>query len=218
LNSQKLRRIVAMIAPRAMRLVLAGCMVVLMLGTGHAQSSGAQGVVDHFYTVLLQAMKNGPALGPRGRFQQLEPEIRADFDLASMTRLAVGAAWRHLSSDDRQRLRDAFTRYTTATYAQNFDSWSGEKLEVTGQRDGGFGTIVESRIVKSDGEPVQMDYLMHDNGGKWQIADIYLTGTISQLANLRSQFSAILARDGVGGLIASLNSKADMLVAAAETR
>jgi phospholipid transport system substrate-binding protein len=165
--------------------------------------------------VLLQTMKAGPELGPRGRFQRLEPVIRADFDLSSMTRLAVGSAWSHLSPDDQQRLKDAFARYTIATYAQNFDSWSGEKLEVTGVRQDPFGTIVESRIVKSDGEPVPMNYLMRDNNNKWQIADIYLTGTISQLANLRSQFSAILARAGVSGLIASLNSKADMLVASA---
>jgi phospholipid transport system substrate-binding protein len=61
-----------------------------------------------------------------------------------------------------------------------------------------------------------MNYLMRRNHDTWRIGDIYLAylaGTISQLANLRSQFSAVLAREGAEGLIGSLNRKADMLLA-----
>ena len=58
-----------------------------------------------------------------------------------------------------------------------------------------------------------MNYLMRQNNGDWQIGDIYLTGTISQLATLRSQFSSVLARDGIASLITLLNSKAQSLTA-----
>jgi len=53
---------------------------------------------------------------------------------------------------------------------------------------------------------------MLQNGDLWQVADIYLTGTISELATLRSQFTSVLAREGVDGLIATLNRKTDMIV------
>ena len=42
-------------------------------------------------------------------------------------------------------------------------------------------------------------------------ADIYLDGAISEVATRRSEFAAILRADGVDGLIAALNRKADML-------
>jgi len=58
-----------------------------------------------------------------------------------------------------------------------------------------------------------MNYLMRQNDGGWRIADIYLTGTISQLATLRSQFSSVIARDGFAGLMTLLNSKAQTLTA-----
>ena len=71
--------------------------------------------------------------------------------------------------------------------------------------------IVQTRIVKSNGEPVHINYLMRDN----KIADVYLNGTISELATRRSEFASILRTRGINGLIAMLNTKADALSARA---
>ena len=58
---------------------------------------------------------------------------------------------------------------------------------------------------------------MRENGGAWQIADVYLTGTISELATRRAEFTAVLRRDGVDALIATLNSKAGGTTVAARS-
>jgi phospholipid transport system substrate-binding protein len=58
---------------------------------------------------------------------------------------------------------------------------------------------------------VNINYLMRQNNGGWQIADVYLNGTISELATRRSEFSAILHAQGINGLIEALNSKAAAL-------
>lgn len=222
MHSHTLQRLCAIAGLRAARFAAVVMVALLSLGaladTARAQPPAPEDVVRQFYAVLLQTMQNGPTLGPQGRYQQLAPVVRNDFDLPSMTRLAVGVAWSRLSPQEQQQVTDGFARYITASYAQNFDSYSGEKLEVTGARKSGYGAIVETRIVKPDGEPVTINYLMHDNAGTWQIADVYLTGTISQVANLHSQFASILSCQGVNGLIATLNRKADMLVASAEPR
>jgi phospholipid transport system substrate-binding protein len=71
--------------------------------------------------------------------------------------------------------------------------------------------LVKSRIVKSDGEPVTLNYMVHDNEVGWQIRDVYETGTISQLATQRSDFTQILRTSGIDGLIAAPNKKAEDL-------
>jgi phospholipid transport system substrate-binding protein len=53
--------------------------------------------------------------------------------------------------------------------------------------------------------------LMRQNRGAWQISDVYLDGTISQVAVQRSEFSSILRREGVDGLVMALNRKVDLL-------
>jgi len=73
------------------------------------------------------------------------------------------------------------------------------------------GVMVRSQIIKASGEPVKVDYMMRHNGEAWLISDIYLDGAISEVATRRSEFSTILKNEGIDGLIAALNRKADIL-------
>jgi phospholipid transport system substrate-binding protein len=128
-----------------------------------------------------------------------------------MARVAVGGIWTTLSAVQQEQVTAAFASYISATYAERFDSNSGQQLEVTGQQSSGSGTMVRTRIIKAGGEPVGVDYLLRQNDGVWQIADVYLDGAISQLATQRSEFGAILRRDGFDGLLATLHRKVNLL-------
>ena len=179
----------------------------------HAAAASSGDTVQGLYDALLNTMRNGPTFGQSGRFMRLQPVIRRIFDIPLMTRLSVGSAWATLNDNQRQQLTQGFGRYISATYADRFDSYSGQKLRVTGQRPTAAGVVVNSEIVKTNGEPVEVDYLLHQSGDSWLISDIYLDGTISELATRRSEFAAILRSQGVDGLIAALNHKAEMLTA-----
>ena len=190
-------------------------MAALALGVGlatvaqPARAFAATGVatVQAFYDTLLNTMRNGARLGMQGRYAQLSPAIRQSFDIPFMTRLAVGPEWNSVSPAQQAQLTQAFERYIAAVYAERFDSYAGEQLKVIGEQASPAGTMITSQIIKSTGEPVHINYLMHQNGGSWQIADVYLNGTISELATRRSEFATILRTRGVDGLIAALNEK-----------
>ena len=177
----------------------------------HATPASGGDTVQGLYDALLGTIKNGRILGQSGRFTQLEPVIRRTFDIPSMTRLSVGASWAGLSEAQRQQLTESFGRYISAIYADRFDSYAGQKLQVTGEQPNPAGIMVKSQIVKANGEPVKVDYMMRRSGDGWLISDIYLDGAISEVATRRSEFATILRTDGVDGLIATLNRKADML-------
>ena len=108
---------------------------------------------------------------------------------------------------------ESYGRYISAIYADRFDSYAGQKLEVTGEPPAAAGVMVKSQIIKANGEPVKVDYMMRLNGDSWLISDIYLDSAISEVATRRSEFAAILKKDGIDGLIAALNRKADILTA-----
>jgi phospholipid transport system substrate-binding protein len=177
----------------------------------HAAPMSSGDTVQGLYDVLLVTMKNGRTLGQSGRFTQLEPVIRRTFDIAAMARLSVGPSWASLSEGQRQQVTESFARYISAIYADRFDSYAGQKLQVTGEQPAAAGVMVRSEIIKANGEPVKIDYLMRRNGEGWLISDIYLDGAISEVATRRSEFAAILRNEGIDGLIAALNRKADML-------
>ena len=177
----------------------------------HAAAASGSDTVQGLFDVLLVTMKHGRTLGQSGRFAQLAPVIRRSFDTASMARLSVGPTWTGLSEAQRQEVRESIGRYMSAIYADRFDSYEGQKLEVIGEQPVASGVMVKSRITKANGEPVKVDYMMHRNGEGWLISDVYLDSAISEVATRRSEFAAILKNDGIDGLIATLNRKADVL-------
>ena len=195
--------------------------VVLSAGIGlatlsypvHAAPASGSDTVQGLYDALLTTMKNGRTLGQSGRFAQLEPVIRRTFDVLSMARLSVGPSWATLTEAQRQQVTESFARYISAIYADRFDSYAGQKLQVIGEQPAVAGIMVRSQIVKANGEPVKVDYMMRRYGDSWLISDIYLDGAISEVATRRSEFAAILKSQGIDGLIAALNRKADILTA-----
>jgi phospholipid transport system substrate-binding protein len=180
-----------------------------------AMGAGGTETVRSLYDTLLTTMRSGPSLGASGRYAQIEPTIRRVFDTPFMTQLAVGPEWATLNDTQRQQVTQAFERYIAAIYAERFESYSGERLQVTGERQSPGGTIITSQIVKSNGEPVNINYLVRNTGSGWRIADVYLDGTISELATRRSEFAAILRTGGINGLIQALNTKANALASRA---
>ena len=198
-------------------LCLALFVAVALSTPGSAAVSNPGDLVRSFYGVLLGNMQQGRMLGESGRYAKLAPVVGRTFDIPLMTRLAVGPAWETLPPAEQQRVQAAFAHYVTATYADQFDSYSGQQLQVTGERATGNNPMVQTKIVKSNGDTTKLDYLMRPGQGSWQISDVYLDGTISQLAVHRSEFYSILRREGVDGLVAALNRKTDLLQSVARS-
>jgi phospholipid transport system substrate-binding protein len=166
-----------------------------------------------FYDALLATMKQAKELGVRGRYDKLAPVIRATFDLPAMTRIAVGPEWTTVPAEQQAALVDGFTRMTIATYANRFNGYSGEVFEVDPEiQSRNTGRIVRTRLVRPKDEPVTLNYLMRGAGDSWKIVDVYLSGTISELATQRSEFGAILKSGGPAALIASLQQQVDKLM------
>jgi len=169
--------------------------------------------VNAFYDALTTVMKNGPKLGFGGRKRTLTSAMNQAFDLALMTRLVVGLQWPSLAPDDQKQLVSAFADFSIANYASEFDDYSGEKFEVDAKTSPAPGNdiVVHTKLIQSDGTPVQLDYLLRQEQGGWRIIDVFLSGTISQLAARRSAFTAILRQQGAPGLIAVLKDKTNEL-------
>jgi phospholipid transport system substrate-binding protein len=179
------------------------------LGAAHATEASGQPdtVITGLDQSLLDVMQHAKQLGYVGRYAKLEPVVRQVFDIRYMTRVAVGTSWSALSQDQQDQLSGAFGKFITATYARRFDGYSGETFETLGSKPLGPAILVLTRLVKSDGEPIALNYVTHANDGRWQVVDIFLTGTISELAQRRSEFSAVFQQAGFDGLMSSLLKK-----------
>jgi phospholipid transport system substrate-binding protein len=127
-----------------------------------------------------------------------------------MTRLVLGPPWRALSPEQQKKMVEAFSDYSIATYANRFSSYSGERFSVdpSPTRRANGDVIVHTQLKTNDPEPIRLDYLMREDDGRWKIIDVFLSGTISELAARRSEFSSVLRQGGAAALIDVLRKKA----------
>lgn len=171
-------------------------------------ATDAKGTVDSFDAALMDVMKNAEKLGYKGRFDKFEPVITKIYDLPLMTRISVGPQWTTLTPDQQTKVIEAFKQLSIATYASRFDGYGGEQFQITGESPANGGDdIVDTKLVRPNDEPVELNYRLRKNGDDWKIIDVYLSGTISQLANYRSEFAATLRSGGADALVALINQK-----------
>jgi phospholipid transport system substrate-binding protein len=162
---------------------------------------------------LLGTMKQAQALGVQGRYQALNPVLSKTYDTPLMARLAVGQSWASLQPEQQAEVIKSFRRMMIATYAKRFDGFSGETFQIVDISNRGTSDkMVKTQIIQSNGKPVAINYLMRQTGPDWKIVDVYLDGTISELASRRAEFSTILKAGGPDALIASLKKQGDKLL------
>lgn len=201
----------------ARRSLLALGLAALPLFSLHAadgDAAKAQAVVNRLHEALLATMKSAATVKFQGRAEALAPILTEVFNLPIMARVAVGPGWKDLTEDQQRRFTDAFTRMTIATYANRFDGYSGESFETLPEaQPQQTGFMVQTRLNRTDGQPpVALNYLMRpEKEGVYRIVDVYLSGSISELATRRSEYSAILKRDGIDKLIETTESRTKQL-------
>jgi phospholipid transport system substrate-binding protein len=170
-------------------------------------------VIETFHTALLASMRQGAALGGEDRYRKLAPVLDRTFNLPLMTQVAVGPRWASLSGAQQAKLTDAFRRFTIASYVNHFDNYDGQRFEVEpAPRPIAGGMMVLSRLMPRDKGPIALNYVMRETNGAWQVIDVYAEGTISELARRRSEFNAVLSRNGVDGLADRLVERAQTLI------
>lgn len=196
------------------RLIAALIGVVLLSAPARAQDDGPEAVIERLSETLLDVMQAADELGYAGRFERLEPVLTEVFNFPFMARIAVGTTWRELGEPERERLVELFTEMSIANFAARFDGYGGEHFEVVGQAPGPRDAVlVRSRLVRPQDEPVALDYLVRELEGEWQIIDVLLDATFSELARQRAEFAAILRAGGVPQLVASLERQIERLAA-----
>ena len=161
-------------------------------------------VVERLHAALLDIMRNARSLGVRGRERRLRPVMEATFNLPAMARIAVGPPWTGFTPGQQQAVVAAFADWSIATYASRFDGFSGESFETLGESARpNNDRLVATRLNRPNDPPVLLNDLLRDG----RIVDVYLTGTISEIASRRAEFTSILREGGPDRLVAELRQR-----------
>jgi phospholipid transport system substrate-binding protein len=199
-------------SPSMAGIVAVAVMVLLGLLPLRAQTpSAAVAKIQTYYQQLMPTIQQAARLSVRERDRRFTPVFAAVFDMPTMTRLAVGPAWRTFSAEQQAAVREAFAQFIVADYARQIKDYSGESFVVDPQttpESRGGGEIVKTKLLQPGGRAVNINYLVRGE----RVIDIYLNGTVSDLAMRRDEFASLIASGGADALIKRLRDRTDSLL------
>lgn len=173
-----------------------------------AVAAGPPVPIARFNEALLEIMRRADELGYQGRYDTVASVVRDTFDVKFMAAKSIGRTWRKLGADDRQRWVAAFEGYTVSNFADRFDGFSGETLEIVGEKPASHETrVVLTLLTRPGDDDVELNYRMREGDSGWKVVDIYSDGKVSEIALRRSEYASVLKQGGIEKLITSVNAK-----------
>lgn len=137
----------------------------------------------------------------------VDSKIMPNVNFTRMTASATGPSWRKATPEQRQKLQNEFKSLLVRTYAGALKQVTDQTIEVKPLRASPTDKeVVVRTLVKSKGEPIQLDYRMERTPGQgsgWKIYDLNVLG-VWLVDNYRPQFAQQLNSGGVDALIQSL--------------
>jgi phospholipid transport system substrate-binding protein len=172
-----------------------------------AAHADAVAVVEELHSSLIDVMKNAGSLGYQGRYERLHPVISSLFDTPLICKVILSRYWDDLDDQQKSDFIDLFNKLSTSTYASRFNSYSGEEFRSLGVQELRKGRLlVKTELVRPDDKPVKLDYLVHQDNGKWLIISVIADG-VNDLSLKRAEYAVVIKDKGYSGLLEDIKSK-----------
>jgi phospholipid transport system substrate-binding protein len=160
---------------------------------------------DRVLSVLQDSRLKSPDKQQERR-AQIRQIIANRFDFGEMAKRALGSNWQKVSNDERREFVELFTELLEKSYADQIESFNGEKIVYGRENVSQDQADVNTKIVTKKGEEIAVNYKLQSNAGDWKVYDVVIED-ISIVNNFRSQFNRILANASFAELLKKLQSK-----------
>ncbi len=188
-----------------------------MLPSAHAQSAApsaeakapatAESFIKNLTGDVMATIKADKTLqsGDLRRVVALvDAKILPHVNFQRMTASAVGRNWRQATPEQQKRLQEEFKSLLIYTYAGAVQQIRDQQVEVRPSRNRAEDTdVVVRTVIKSKGEPIQLDYRLEKAGDAWKIYDVNVLGAWL-VQTYQSSFAQEVSASGIDGLIAKL--------------
>lgn len=138
----------------------------------------------------------------------VEAKVLPHFDFAHMARLALARDWKQASPAQQGVITEEFKTLLVRTYSKALTEYRDQVIQFKPFKMQPTDTDarVKTEIRQSGGKDITLDYYLEKVGPAWKVYDIEVGG-ISLVTNYRSSFTQEIRKNGIDGLIKTLQTK-----------
>jgi phospholipid transport system substrate-binding protein len=137
----------------------------------------------------------GPNVPPAQRVARFRELFQSDFDVTGIGRFAIGRYWQAFSPEQQQEFLRLFSEYTAQAYADKLGQYGGARFQVTGSEPAGNEVVVNSQVLRTNGQPAQIDWHLTQEGDGYKVNDVYVD-RVSMKVTQRDEFAKIIQNNG----------------------
>ncbi len=181
------------------------------LAPGLSESISATGFVTSVGKQVIEFL-DARGLEPDQRLRHIRDIFVHALDLDGVARRVLGRHWRTASDAQRERYTTLFRKYVVNMYAAQLGGYAGATFTVLRQQKLRENeSLVIARFTHESGPPLGMNVRVRQMSDRFKIIDVTIAG-ISLVVTKRSEFDAVIRREGLPGLLRQLDEKqANML-------
>ena len=131
------------------------------------------------------------------RKARLKQVLQTRFDVATISRFALGKYWKQLTPAQQQEYQTLFADMVVSMYAERFSTYSGQEFKVHETVPAENDMLVKSSIIDPEGEKkdIAVDWRVRTKDGQMQIVDVTIEN-VSMIITQRSEFDSLIQREG----------------------
>ena len=175
-----------------------------------AQGQASGVVLDSANRILstLDSRRTEFKSNPAALNQFIKSEFNRSFDSDYAARLVLGVHGRGAPAADVADFAAAMADSLTARYGTSlldFNTRLTVKVKSEAPLPGGRGVRVTTQMLRAGKDPIPVDYLLRNVGGKWKVFDVMIEG-ISYVQAFKNQFDAPLNQKSIRQVAADLRA------------
>jgi phospholipid transport system substrate-binding protein len=185
-------------------------MLMLLVLPAQAATVPEELIRDTSNKVINEIKTNRDAYreNPESIYQLVDQVVLPHFDFSAMTDLALGNYRDQVSAEQRPTIVNEFRLLLVRTYSSALLEYTDQELTylpMEGSVEDGK-VVVRTEIAQAGGFPIPIDYSLRRGNDGWKVFDISVD-EVSLVTNYRSSFARAIKKDGVDGLIKTLQTR-----------
>lgn len=149
-----------------------------------------------------------------GKREGIAKAVGAAFDFDELARRSLGDAWDAQSKADRERFAALLRDVITLSYLPKVQKTPDYGIAIKSTDKAGDEATVHT-VASAKDASIPLDFKLTSKGGRWAIFDTVIDG-VGLVETYNEQFSRALAKNGMAGLLKSLEARKAQLESTAK--